>query len=94
MPRIIVVYDVSDNNKRTKLSNYLKSKGLVRVQRSMFIGRVSSQTLKDVERGAKRIIDSGTDIVHIIPLTAYGYTHMKVLGNPLNKVGEEKTVVI
>lgn len=94
MPRVIVVYDVSDNRRRLELANMLKSYGLVRVQRSMFLGKVSSQTLKDIVRKASRIIDKQTDVVHVIPITIYAYQHMKVIGTPLASIEEKGVEVV
>lgn len=94
MPRVLVIYDISSNSDREKLASKLKSFGLERVQKSAFIGRVSSSTLKDIERVAKRFIKTCTDVVHIIPLSTYEYQRMKVLGNPLNSPLEVKTLVI
>ncbi len=93
MPRVIVVYDISDNKKRFELANALKSYGLIRVQRSMFIGKVSSQTLKDIIRKAEKIIDKERDVVHVIPITIYAYQHMKIIGTPLATL-EDKGVEI
>lgn len=96
MPRVLVIYDISVNGVRERFANYLKAMGLNRIQRSAFIGKVSSQTLKDIERVARRIINPKTDIVHIFPLSAYEYTHMKVLGKPLTvmeALGERVAVI-
>ena len=94
MPRVIVVYDISDNRVREDFARFLQAHGLVRVQRSMFIGRVSSQTLKDIERKASKTINMRRDIVHIVPLSIYEYQHMKVVGTPFTNLREAKTYVI
>lgn len=94
MPRVIVVYDISNDRKRLELASALKSYGLVRVQRSMFIGRVSSQTLKDIVRKADKIIDKEHDVVHVIPITIYAYQHMKVIGTPLASLEDRGVEVV
>lgn len=97
MPYVLVVYDISDNSVRERYSNYLKSIGLSRIQRSAFIGRVSSQTLKDLERATKRIVNQETDIVHILTLTTYNYSRIRVIGKPLtqlNRSGERVAVIM
>lgn len=94
MPRIVVVYDIGSNKVRENFANFLQAHGLVRVQRSMFIGKVSSQTVKDIERRASKTIDLSKDIVHIIPLSIYEYQHMKTVGTPFNKLQEGRIHVI
>jgi len=94
MPRIVVVYDIGNNKIRENFANFLQAHGLVRVQRSMFIGKVSSQTVKDIERRASKTIDLSRDIVHIIPLSIYEYQHMKTIGTPFNKLHEGRIHVI
>jgi len=94
MPRIVVVYDIGSNKIRENFANFLQAHGLVRVQRSMFIGKVSSQTVKDIERRASKTIDLSRDIVHIIPLSIYEYQHMKTIGTPFNKLHEGRIHVI
>ncbi len=83
---LVVVYDISSNTRRKRLSDYLKSKGLSRLQRSMFLGNPSPMTVKDVYRAIPRFIDLETDIVHIIPLIKYSIEHMKVYGKPFEEV--------
>ncbi|NPA99592.1 MAG: CRISPR-associated endonuclease Cas2 [Crenarchaeota archaeon] len=90
---VAIVYDISDDRKRKKYSDYLKSRGFVRVQRSMFMGRPVSSIYKDVLRRSKTVI-SGEDIVHIIPLTKYSIDYMVVLGNPLSRIKGENIVVL
>jgi len=94
MPKVIVVYDISNNRVREDFARFLQAHGLVRVQRSMFIGKVSSQTLKDIERRASKTINMQRDVVHIVPLSVYEYQHMKVIGTPFTSLREEKTYVI
>lgn len=94
MPRIVVVYDISNDKVREDFANFLQAHGLVRVQRSMFIGKVNSQTVKDIERKALKNINLSRDIVHIIPLSIYEYQHMKTIGTPFNKLQEGRVHVI
>ncbi len=94
MPLVIVVYDIGDNDARRKYSDYLKTKGLVRLQRSMFMGRISSQTLKDVIRVSRKYIDENKDIIHIIPITLYAYNHIIALGRPFTDIRREKLAIV
>ena len=72
--RVIIAYDISNNVKREAFASFLKSRGLERIQRSLFIGRTTSEIVKDIERVARRIIDQTRDCVHIFILTGYWET--------------------
>ncbi len=85
---ILVVYDIGSNVKRKRLADYLKSKGLSRLQRSMFLGNPTPMTVKDIYRTIPRFMDLSNDIVHIIPLIKYSIEHMKVYGKPFEDIRE------
>ncbi|MCC6023066.1 MAG: CRISPR-associated endonuclease Cas2, partial [Desulfurococcaceae archaeon] len=38
--KVLVIYDISDNNDRNRLAEDLKKLGLTRIQRSAFIGSI------------------------------------------------------
>ena len=78
--KLLVVYDVSDNGKRTRLANELKRFGLHRIQKSAFQGEVDSQRLKDLVRVVERVVDVKTDIVHIVPLGLRDWESRIVIG--------------
>lgn len=94
MPLVLVVYDIGDSDARRKYSDYLKAKGLVRLQRSMFMGKISSQTLKDIVRVSRKYIDEDNDIIHIIPITLYAYNHITVLGKPFTDIRRERLAIV
>ncbi len=89
MTRYIVVYDVSDDRARAKLAELLQRKGLSRIQRSAFIGELSSTELKDLLRRAKQLIDEVNDVLHIIPICRYDWSKRIVVGRPLNERGKK-----
>jgi len=89
----LVVYDISDNGVRTKLANYLKSKGFTRIQRSAFIGDPPPTLLKDVLRVIQRQIDHSRDIVHVFPVTEYTLRYMKAYGKPLADIRAAREAV-
>lgn len=80
---ILIVYDISDNSVRLKLSNYLQDKGLARIQRSVFIGKTLPTTVKDIERVLPKYIVSESDVIHLIPLLEYSLKYAKHWGRPL-----------
>jgi CRISPR-associated protein Cas2 len=91
---VLVVYDISDNGVRAELSNYLKAKGFVRIQRSAFIGRPLPSVLRDVERSMPRFIKGERDVVHLIPLVEVSVKNMRVYGHPLADVAVVRRLLV
>ncbi|MEM1834576.1 MAG: CRISPR-associated endonuclease Cas2 [Thermosphaera sp.] len=83
---VLIVYDISDNNVRLKLSNYLLDRGLSRVQKSVFIGRLLPTAVKDVERILPKYVACDSDVIHLIPLLEYSVKYMKHWGKPLSDI--------
>lgn len=52
----LIFYDITDNGLRNDIANFLKKKGLHRVQYSVFFGELTSSQLRDVEAGLRIII--------------------------------------
>lgn len=91
MTFIVVFYDVSDDRRRLLLAESLKSMGLTRIQRSVFMGRGGQAKAKDIARRAKRIVDSSTDSVVVLVVPEDYARRMMIVGglwdNPLRGRG-------
>ncbi len=87
MTFVIVSYDISDDHNRLWISEKLKAHGLVRIQRSVFIGRGGYYRAKEIYRGTHRFIDLDSDSVFIIVVPGNSITraliHGKLLADPL-----------
>lgn len=83
---VVVIYDISCNETRSRLANYLKTKGFTRIQKSAFIGRPTPGVLRDVERMLPRFIEDASDVIHLIPILEYSIQHMKVYGRPMSEI--------
>ncbi|MCX8199828.1 MAG: CRISPR-associated endonuclease Cas2 [Sulfolobales archaeon] len=92
---ILIVYDISDNDVRRRLSEYLKAKGFTRIQRSAFIGRPMPTTLRDVERFLWKFIKGTSDVIHLFPITENTLKYAKTYGSPASIVhGDEEEYVV
>jgi CRISPR-associated endonuclease Cas2 len=87
---ILIAYDIADNNTRLKLASYLQSKGLARIQKSVFTGTILPAALKDVDRALPGFVKSSDDVIHLIPLLEYSLKNMKHYGNPLSQIKLER----
>ncbi|MEM1983570.1 MAG: CRISPR-associated endonuclease Cas2 [Sulfolobales archaeon] len=91
--RILVIYDISDNESRTKLAEDLKKLGLARIQRSAFIGNITSTNLKELSRVCSIRAKDKDDIIHIVPLCDYDWRKSIVIGKPINEYEGDVTIV-
>ena len=80
MVRVVVVYDISDDNKRLRLANKLKYLGLSRIQKSAFSGRLDSSRIKDLYRICKEYATDTNDIIHVFQICGYDWSRRKVFG--------------
>lgn len=81
---ILVIYDISDDKLRSRVADFLRSKGLTRVQKSAFVGPASSSLRVEVEAGLKRIVmgEKGVNI-QIYPIPPSSYSRRTVIGEEL-----------
>lgn len=82
MPRVLVIYDISDDSKRLRAARSLEAWGLTRIQRSAFVGSMQRARAVDLARRLGMIIDRETDVVHIVTLDPREWEHAIVLGKP------------
>ena len=80
MVRILVVYDISDNQDRLRLAENLFKLGLTRIQRSAFAGEIDTQRMKDLIRISGRYVRSEGDVIHIFQLGLRGWEKRIVIG--------------
>jgi len=65
---VLIVYDISDNGLRNKLAEILKDHGLIRIQRSAFIGELTIQERSDLVQKIKRLPLDRNDRVDFFPI--------------------------
>ncbi len=66
--KVLVVYDIASDSLRNKVAEILKDFGLVRIQKSAFIGYLTSQERKDLEKVLSRKNLEGNDRIDIFPI--------------------------
>ena len=87
----LVIYDISENSKRTKLADKLKDYGLIRIQKSVFIGELTEKDAKEAEKHLKDV--SGYDAIHFITLCEKCYKKIKMLGDAWLPKEHENVVI-
>lgn len=66
--RTLVIYDISEDEKRRKLRGYLQQYGLRRVQYSGFLGNINSHDRFVLYKEVGKYISSERDSIYIVPL--------------------------
>ncbi len=82
MTPFIVTYDISNNRLRTHLMKYLLSKGLNRVQRSVYLGKSSGKIFQEMQRTFQEISDAldKNDSIMVVPINQDISERMKFIG--------------
>ncbi|RLE66596.1 MAG: CRISPR-associated endonuclease Cas2 [Thermoprotei archaeon] len=91
----LVIYDISDDNLRLKISEICKNFGLSRIQKSAFFGRQTSSARKELIMKLKNAIaEDGTkrDNIQIFTLDSFSYNSRVIIGS--FKIVEEKGVLV
>jgi len=83
---VLVMYDITDDRVRNKLAAYLESKGLMRIQYSVFLGEIPRKTLPDLKNGLAAIQDTfePNDSIIITPLPQHTLDKMHIIGKQID----------
>ena len=78
----LVVYDITDDGIRFKVAEACKEAGLVRIQKSAFIGRIDSQRRKNLKHRLKRILGSSPGNIQIFLICEADMRFREIIGEP------------
>lgn len=80
----LVSYDIENDRLRTKFSNQLQSLGLIRVQYSVFMGKLSDSINRKLEQTISKLTKeerwNENDAILLLPLHDYTKTRMQTWG--------------
>ena len=80
-----VVYDISANQRRNKVAKACKQYGLLRVQKSVFLGRLERNRFDELAERCLDLIDEDTDSVYLFPFCQEDFRQVRVLGQGFDK---------
>ncbi|ACB07181.1 CRISPR-associated endonuclease Cas2 [Candidatus Korarchaeum cryptofilum] len=66
--KVLVVYDITDDSLRLKVAEILKDLGLFRIQKSAFIGEMTSQERENMEEILRRQNLGPSDRIDVFPI--------------------------
>jgi len=82
---IWAIYDISSNKKRDKIVKLCKDYGLYRVQKSVFLGTITSNEIDELVLQSKELINEKKDSVYIFPMCNDDFKKVKLLGQAFDK---------
>ena len=80
-----VIYDIVNTRKRTKIARTCQNYGLYRVQKSVFLGNISSNDIDELTVRCKDLINLKKDSLYIFPMCADDFKKVKLLGQAFDK---------
>ena len=80
-----ILYDISEDNCRSKVAKICKQYGLLRVQKSAFLGRLEKSRFDELSERCQELIDDETDSVYLFPFCQEDFRQVKVLGQGFDR---------
>jgi len=80
-----VIYDITENKVRQKVSNRCKSYGLYRVQKSVFLGDLNTNERESLGLECEELIDTEKDSVYVFPMDEQSFKKVQLIGQAFDK---------
>ncbi len=83
MTHYLIVYDITDDSIRNRVSNKLKDYGLERIQYSAFVGELQPRRYRSLVGELKKIISKAKGerkVIHLFPLPVDSIRKVEVVG--------------
>ncbi|MEW6096948.1 MAG: CRISPR-associated endonuclease Cas2 [bacterium] len=80
-----VIYDIVEDKKRNRIAKVCKDKGLYRVQKSAFVGKLNRNQLDELRIMWEDLIDDKEDSVYIFPMCSEDFKKVHLLGQSFDK---------
>lgn len=78
----LVIYDISDDDIRLRVSNLCKRFGLARIQKSAFMGWMTSSLRKELRTALKRTLGEADGNIQIFVICRADLALREVIGKP------------
>ncbi len=93
-----IMYDIENNKVRTQIAKYLKKKGCVRVQKSIFLASTERIVFDEIHRTIKEVqeVYDNYDSVFFVPVSVDQLRAMKIVGQSISYeliIGSKNTLI-
>lgn len=78
--RVIVAYDIIKNKIRNRIIDILLENGLIRIQKSVFLGEIKKKKLKKVVKRVENIIDYNEDSIYFFKICEKDFNKIAYFG--------------
>ena len=79
----LVIYDITDDALRLKIAEACKEFGLVRIQKSAFLGKIDSQKRKSLRHRLKEILGNNPGNIQIFLICEADIRFREMIGEPI-----------
>ncbi len=82
----LVLYDISDHKVRALVAKYLKKKGCVRIQKSVFLAHTENRYFQEIYSTLQEINSyyENLDSILLVPINASDVRSMKLIGKNIH----------
>ncbi len=80
-----VIYDIADDRRRSKAARACLQAGLIRVQKSVFLGTLADNERDELTVGLESLIDPGRDSVYVFPMCRPDFAKIALLGQAFDR---------
>ncbi|OEU82659.1 MAG: CRISPR-associated endonuclease Cas2 [Desulfobacterales bacterium S5133MH4] len=80
-----ILYDISEDKPRNKVAKMCKQNGLIRVQKSVFLGKLERNRFDELAEACLDLIDEETDSVYLFPFCQEDFRAIKVMGQGFDR---------
>jgi CRISPR-associated protein Cas2 len=88
----LVIYDITDDALRLRIAEACKEFGLVRIQKSAFLGKIDSQRRKSLRIRLKEILGNNSGNIQIFLICEADMRFREIIGEPTGY--EEEGIII
>jgi len=78
----LVIYDITDDALRLKVAEVCKGFGLVRIQKSAFLGKIDSQRRKSLKHKLKEILGDNPGNIQMFLICEADMRFREMIGGP------------
>ncbi len=80
-----IIYDIVKDKSRAKVAKACKKYGLIRVQKSVFLGRLESSRFDELSEKCRSLINEDTDSLYLFPFCQEDFRRVKELGQGFDR---------
>jgi CRISPR-associated protein Cas2 len=78
----LVIYDITDDTLRLRIAEACKESGLVRIQKSAFLGRIDSQKRKSLKLRLRELLGNNPGNIQIFLICEADLRFREIIGEP------------